>query len=402
MVSQNTYLEFAYKLRPIKGYDLKVNYTMICPFSKKDLEMSVEKVRRCILFHAIKSNTPDVNTSRTERNSIRLTLDSRLCGGVSTGALTSCLVKRRCGFRCNGPMGRLKRWKYTATSVEVSYWLMQCSQFSSLDKNNTLREIKLRLSYLQGKSTAMSVIAHQTEKEWISANEKNRQRMAQTHADGAAEQHVAKLEDAHLRAHIISVLQHQKDINQKQHICVKHDFVDKAWNERVQQALKQCSDFTNMIKDKIMEIEFVHSDEQTCRYLTLKLHTHTYLAGTLKNNIEYLQREQTFYDSDKEIFQTFEDRKEAEQKELDTTLAEDHENIKADHYVIEESKIIKAVIKGLPASTDVTDIESELKAKGMAVENVAQLRRFSTKAPLPLFIEIKRSVRAEKYTTSKT
>ncbi|GFX79996.1 hypothetical protein TNCV_2890511 [Trichonephila clavipes] len=25
--------------------------------------------------------------------------------------------------------------------------------------------------------------------------------------------------------HIIRVLQHQKDVNQKQHICVKHDFV---------------------------------------------------------------------------------------------------------------------------------------------------------------------------------
>ncbi|GFV48749.1 uncharacterized protein TNCV_625361 [Trichonephila clavipes] len=84
--------------------------------------------------------------------------------------------------------------------------------------------------------------------------------------------------------------------------------------------------------------------------------------------------------------------------------AEDHENIKnllvvkkADHCVIEEPKIIKAVIKGLSASTDVTDIESELKAKGVAVEKVAQLRRFATKAPLPLFmIEIKRSVGAEK------
>ncbi|GFV41386.1 uncharacterized protein TNCV_1302461 [Trichonephila clavipes] len=40
--------------------------------------------------------------------------------------------------------------------------------------------------------------------------------------------------------------------------------------------------------------------------------------------------------------------------------AEDHEKIKnllvtkkAEHYVIENSKVIKAVIKGLPASTDV-------------------------------------------------
>ncbi|GFY12251.1 hypothetical protein TNCV_283541 [Trichonephila clavipes] len=78
---------------------------------------------------------------------------------------------------------------------------IRCSQLASLDKNNALREIKLRLSYLQGKSTTMSVIAHQTEKEWISANEKSRQRMSQTQAEGAAKQHAARLEEAHLRAH---------------------------------------------------------------------------------------------------------------------------------------------------------------------------------------------------------
>ncbi|GFX67544.1 hypothetical protein TNCV_3932861 [Trichonephila clavipes] len=77
----------------------------------------------------------------------------------------------------------------------------QCSQLASLDKENALREIKLRLSYLQGKSTTMSVIAHQTEKEWILANEKSRQRMSQTQAEGAAEQHAARLEDAHLQTH---------------------------------------------------------------------------------------------------------------------------------------------------------------------------------------------------------
>ncbi|GFX43574.1 hypothetical protein TNCV_510231 [Trichonephila clavipes] len=78
---------------------------------------------------------------------------------------------------------------------------IRCSQLASLDKNNALREIKLRLSYLQGKSTTMSVIAQQTEKEWISANEKSRQRMSQTQAEGAAKRHAARLEEAHLRAH---------------------------------------------------------------------------------------------------------------------------------------------------------------------------------------------------------
>ncbi|GFW41539.1 hypothetical protein TNCV_4034561 [Trichonephila clavipes] len=78
---------------------------------------------------------------------------------------------------------------------------LTCSQLASLNKNNAFREIKLRLSYLQGKSTTMSVIAHQTEKEWISANEKSRQRMSQTQAEGVAKQHAARLEEGHLRAH---------------------------------------------------------------------------------------------------------------------------------------------------------------------------------------------------------
>ncbi|GFS93905.1 hypothetical protein TNCV_5053551 [Trichonephila clavipes] len=84
---------------------------------------------------------------------------------------------------------------------QFNYATKSCSQLASLDKNNALREIKLRLSYLQGKSTTMSVIAHQTEKEWISANEKSRQRMSQTQAEGAAKQHAARLEEAYLRAH---------------------------------------------------------------------------------------------------------------------------------------------------------------------------------------------------------
>ncbi|GFT35229.1 hypothetical protein TNCV_1095921 [Trichonephila clavipes] len=54
-------------------------------------------------------------------------------------------------------------------------------------------------SYSQGKSTATSVIAHQTEKMGINKRE-IRQRMAQTHAEGEAEQHAARHEDAHLRA----------------------------------------------------------------------------------------------------------------------------------------------------------------------------------------------------------
>ncbi|GFV10025.1 hypothetical protein TNCV_3378191 [Trichonephila clavipes] len=68
----------------------------------------------------------------------------------------------------------------------------------------------------------MSVIAHQTEKEWISANKKSRQRMSQTQAEVQLSNMQTDLR-MHICEHIIRVLQHQKDVNQK-HICIKHDF----------------------------------------------------------------------------------------------------------------------------------------------------------------------------------
>ncbi|GFT54886.1 uncharacterized protein TNCV_4888441 [Trichonephila clavipes] len=78
---------------------------------------------------------------------------------------------------------------------------------------------------------------------------------------------------------------------------------------------------------------------------------------------------------------------------IQPTTVEEQEKIKnlliikkADHYVIDHPKIIKAVIKGLPTTTNIADIEADLKEKGFEVEKIAQLRKFSTKSPLPLFM----------------
>ncbi|GFV15584.1 nucleic-acid-binding protein from transposon X-element [Trichonephila clavipes] len=67
---------------------------------------------------------------------------------------------------------------------------------------------------------------------------------------------------------------------------------------------------------------------------------------------------------------------------------------KAEHYVIDRlaNRPIKVVIKGLPMDTDVADIEADLVQKGFAIEKVAQLRKLSTKAPLPIFmVEVRRT-----------
>ncbi|GFV70071.1 nucleic-acid-binding protein from transposon X-element [Trichonephila clavipes] len=88
---------------------------------------------------------------------------------------------------------------------------------------------------------------------------------------------------------------------------------------------------------------------------------------------------------------------------IQPATAEDDENIKklliikrADHYTVERPTVIKAVIKGLPSSTNIIDIETGLKAKGFDVEKIAQLRKFSTKSPSRSFmIQIKQSKNAQ-------
>ncbi|GFT20501.1 hypothetical protein TNCV_2183511 [Trichonephila clavipes] len=123
---------------------------------------------------------------------------------ITNKVVTTSLKSEGCNCETSGKQRNSNLGHHTgqANAVRgINADQIRCSQLASLDKNNALQEIKLRLSYLQGKSTTMSVIAHQTEKEWISANKKSRQRMSQTQAEGAAEQHADRLEDAHLRAH---------------------------------------------------------------------------------------------------------------------------------------------------------------------------------------------------------
>ncbi|GFX38865.1 nucleic-acid-binding protein from transposon X-element [Trichonephila clavipes] len=71
---------------------------------------------------------------------------------------------------------------------------------------------------------------------------------------------------------------------------------------------------------------------------------------------------------------------------------------KAEHYVIDRlaNRPIKVVIKGLPVDTNVAGIETDLVQKGFAIEKVAQLRKFSTKAPLPIYMaEVRRTETAQ-------
>ncbi|GFR29093.1 uncharacterized protein TNCT_326221 [Trichonephila clavata] len=66
---------------------------------------------------------------------------------------------------------------------------------------------------------------------------------------------------------------------------------------------------------------------------------------------------------------------------------------KIEHWVVDPiaNRPIKVVIKGLPASTSVEEIEHDLKEQRVAVEKVAQLRKFKTQAPLPIcMVEVKR------------
>ncbi|GFW85062.1 hypothetical protein TNCV_3248021 [Trichonephila clavipes] len=136
-------------------------------------------------------------------------LEWRMCVCVKEGLIGSSYVSPKCG----------KSMKLRErTGMKVNDRFLMCSQLASQDKNNALQEIKLSMSYLQGKSTTMSVIAHQTEKEWISANEKSRQRMSQTQAEGAAKQHASRLEEAHLRAHHLCFTTSERCLPETEHL----------------------------------------------------------------------------------------------------------------------------------------------------------------------------------------
>ncbi|GFX42211.1 nucleic-acid-binding protein from transposon X-element [Trichonephila clavipes] len=67
----------------------------------------------------------------------------------------------------------------------------------------------------------------------------------------------------------------------------------------------------------------------------------------------------------------------------------DHlKEIKEQFYVIDppDSRPLKVVIKGLPISTEINEIQDDLTSQGFSVEKVAQLTRSKTKAPLPIFM----------------
>ncbi|GFS77529.1 nucleic-acid-binding protein from transposon X-element [Trichonephila clavipes] len=163
---------------------------------------------------------------------------------------------------------------------------------------------------------------------------------------------------------------------------------------------------TKVIKEKVLTMEFVQSDQQICEYLSMKWQ----LARASKIGIKLLEEmldiaRTTLNFLSQEDTQKLTTGLEAMRKELAIHCfgsteqnINDTNNIKekAPEKIPKHPTVIKAVIKGLPSSTNVTDIESELRAKGFEVEKIAQLRKFSTKSPLPLFmIQIKRSENAQ-------
>ncbi|GFQ92582.1 uncharacterized protein TNCT_495411 [Trichonephila clavata] len=85
---------------------------------------------------------------------------------------------------------------------------------------------------------------------------------------------------------------------------------------------------------------------------------------------------------------------------IQCATSDDHREItnslvekKIEHWVVDPiaNRHIKVVIKGLPASTTVDEIEHDLKEKRVAVEKIAQLCKFKTQAPLHIFmVEVKR------------
>ncbi|GFW84128.1 uncharacterized protein TNCV_4877911 [Trichonephila clavipes] len=85
---------------------------------------------------------------------------------------------------------------------------------------------------------------------------------------------------------------------------------------------------------------------------------------------------------------------------IEAQSADDHRDIttylkekQLEHYVIEppSTRPLKLVIKGLPENIEPEDIKNDLISKGINIIKVAQLKKFVTKTPLPIYmIEIAR------------
>ncbi|GFY64250.1 uncharacterized protein TNIN_149011 [Trichonephila inaurata madagascariensis] len=85
---------------------------------------------------------------------------------------------------------------------------------------------------------------------------------------------------------------------------------------------------------------------------------------------------------------------------IEAQTGDDHRDItnyltgkKLQYYVIEPpfSRPLKLVIKGLPADLEPEDIKNDLISKGIKIEKIAQLKKFTTKTPLPIYmIEVTR------------
>ncbi|GFW97907.1 nucleic-acid-binding protein from transposon X-element [Trichonephila clavipes] len=86
----------------------------------------------------------------------------------------------------------------------------------------------------------------------------------------------------------------------------------------------------------------------------------------------------------------------------DHRVVTDHlREIKEQFYVIDppDSRPLKVVIKGLPISTEIHEIQDDLTSQGFNVEKVAQLTRSKTKkAPLPIFmVELEKETKLPRY-----
>ncbi|GFY38113.1 uncharacterized protein TNIN_248111 [Trichonephila inaurata madagascariensis] len=85
---------------------------------------------------------------------------------------------------------------------------------------------------------------------------------------------------------------------------------------------------------------------------------------------------------------------------IEAQTADDHRDItnyltgkKLQYYVIEpnSNRPLKLVIKELPADLDPEDIKNDLISKGIKIEKIALLKKFTTKTPLPIYmIEVTR------------
>ncbi|GFX47373.1 hypothetical protein TNCV_4691781 [Trichonephila clavipes] len=97
----------------------------------------------------------------------------------------------------------------------------------------------------------------------------------------------------HICEHIIRVLQHQKDVNQKQHICVKRDFVRQHPMSSSRAASRNKKSMGFKYGEEVCYIKLNHDFRSTFRKYSKCFHTGSELGPSWWNHMSEVMKKRS-------------------------------------------------------------------------------------------------------------